>query len=53
MRRDTLSDASHGSTHTEVKVADGDSIKRGDVVATVQILCKENGVVQLPDSEQG
>ena len=50
VRRDTLSDASHGSTHTEVKVADGDSIKRGDVVATVQILCKENGVVQLPDS---
>ena len=53
VRRDTLSDASHGSTHTEVKVADGDSIKRGDVVATVQILCKEDGVVQLPDSVEG
>merc|ERR1711939_35812 len=49
VRRDTLSDASHGSTHTEVKVADGDSIKRGDVVATVQILCKDDGVAQLPD----
>ena len=53
VRRDTLSDASHGSTHTQVKVADGDSIKRGDVVATVQILCKEDGVVQLPDSVEG
>jgi DNA-directed RNA polymerase subunit beta' len=53
VRRDTLSDASHGSTHTEVKVADGDVIKRGDVVSTVQILCKEDGVVQLPDSVEG
>jgi DNA-directed RNA polymerase subunit beta' len=55
VRRDTLSDASHGSTHTEVKVADGDNIKRGDVVATVQILCKADGdgVVQLPESVEG
>ncbi|MFN9621064.1 MAG: DNA-directed RNA polymerase subunit beta' [Synechococcaceae cyanobacterium] len=53
VRRDTLSDASHGSTHTELAVQDGDSVKRGDVVATTQILCKEDGVVQLPESLTG
>ncbi|MFM7266725.1 MAG: DNA-directed RNA polymerase subunit beta'', partial [Cyanobium sp.] len=53
VRRDTLSDASHGSTHTELAVQDGDSVKRGDVVATTQILCKEDGVVQLPESSTG
>ena len=53
VRRDTLSDASHGSTHTELAVEDGDSVKRGDVVATTQILCKEDGVVQLPESTNG
>ncbi|MEB3242012.1 MAG: DNA-directed RNA polymerase subunit beta' [Cyanobacteriota bacterium] len=50
VRRDTLSDASHGSTHTELQINDGDLVKRGDVVATTQILCKEDGVVQLPDA---
>ncbi|KEF43011.1 MAG: DNA-directed RNA polymerase subunit beta' [Cyanobium sp. CACIAM 14] len=53
VRRDTLSDASHGSTHTELQVEDGDTVKRGDVVATTQILCKEDGVVQLPDPAPG
>ena len=53
VRRDTLSDASHGSTHTDLQVADGDTVKRGDVVATTQILCKDNGVVQLPDPVDG
>ena len=53
VRRDTLSDASHGSTHTELQVSDGDAVKRGDVVATTQILCKEDGVVQLPDPASG
>jgi DNA-directed RNA polymerase subunit beta' len=53
VRRDTLSDASHGSTHTELAVQDGDAVKRGDVVATTQILCKDDGVVQLPDSISG
>ena len=53
VRRDTLSDASHGSTHTELQVEDGDSVKRGDVVATTQILCKEDGVVQLPEPAAG
>ncbi|MEB3307617.1 MAG: DNA-directed RNA polymerase subunit beta'', partial [Cyanobacteriota bacterium] len=43
VRRDTLSDASHGSTHTELQVEDGITVKRGDVVATTQILCKEDG----------
>jgi DNA-directed RNA polymerase subunit beta' len=50
VRRDTLSDASHGSTHTELQVEDGDAVKRGDVVATTQILCKEDGIVQLPEA---
>ena len=53
VRRDTLSDASHGSTHTELQVEDGDTVKRGDVVATTQILCKENGNVQLPEAVPG
>ena len=53
VRRDTLSDASHGSTHTELQVEDGTSVKSGDVVATTQILCKEDGVVQLPDMVEG
>jgi DNA-directed RNA polymerase subunit beta' len=53
VRRDTLSDASHGSTHTELSVNDGDAVKAGDVVATTQILCKEDGVVQLPDQVEG
>ncbi|MFM7087695.1 MAG: DNA-directed RNA polymerase subunit beta'', partial [Cyanobium sp.] len=53
VRRDTLSDASHGSTHTELQVEDGTAVKRGDVVATTQILCKEDGVVQLPEPAPG
>ena len=53
VRRDTLSDASHGSTHTDLQVEDGIAVKRGDVVATTQILCKEDGVVQLPDLVDG
>ncbi len=53
VRRDTLSDASHGSTHTELQVEDGIAVKSGDVVATTQILCKEDGVVQLPDLVEG
>jgi DNA-directed RNA polymerase subunit beta' len=53
VRRDTLSDASHGSTHTELQVEDGDAVKSGDVVATTQILCKHDGVVQLPDQQDG
>ncbi len=53
VRRDTLSDASHGSTHTELQVEDSTSVKRGDVVATTQILCKDDGVVQLPESIPG
>ena len=53
VRRDTLSDASHGSTHTDLQVEDGATVKRGDVVATTQILCKEDGVLQLPDLVDG
>jgi DNA-directed RNA polymerase subunit beta' len=53
VRRDTLSDASHGSTHTELQVEDNTAVKRGDVVATTQILCKDDGVVQLPEAIPG
>ncbi|MFM1811604.1 MAG: DNA-directed polymerase subunit beta [Cyanobacteriota bacterium] len=53
VRRDTLSDASHGSTHTELQIEDGTTVKSGDVIATTQILCKEDGVVQLPDVIEG
>lgn len=53
VRRDTLSDASHGSTHTELQVEDNTVVKRGDVVATTQILCKDDGVVQLPEAIPG
>ncbi|MGC5197190.1 DNA-directed RNA polymerase subunit beta' [Aphanothece microscopica] len=53
VRRDTLSDASHGSTHTDLQVEDGDTVKKGDVIATTQILCKEDGVVQLPEQTDG
>lgn len=51
VRRDTLSDATHGSTHTELKVKDGQRVKPDQVIATTQILCKEDGVVQIPRSE--
>ncbi|MDB4659754.1 DNA-directed RNA polymerase subunit beta'', partial [Synechococcus sp. AH-551-C10] len=52
VRRDTMSDSSHGSTHTELQVEDGISVKAGDVVATTQILCKQEGVVQLPEATE-
>ncbi len=48
VRRDTISDSSHGSTHTELQVEDGQAVKAGDVVATTQILCKQEGIAQLP-----
>ena len=51
VRRDTMSDSSHGSTHTELQVDDGDVVKAGDVVATTQILGKQEGIVQLPDAQ--
>ena len=49
VRRDTLSDSSHGSTHTELQVKNNQLVKAGDVIATTQILCKETGLVQLPN----
>ena len=49
VRRDTISDSSHGSTHTELQVKDNQIVKAGDVIATTQILCKEKGIVQLPN----
>ena len=51
VRRDTLSDATHGSTHTELKIENGKRVKPGQVIATTQILCKEDGVVQIPPLE--
>ena len=49
VRRDTISDSSHGSTHTELQVNNNQVVKAGDVIATTQILCKEKGLVQLPN----
>jgi len=48
VRRDTISDSSHGSTHTELQIKDHQIVNAGDVIATTQILCKQKGVVQLP-----
>ncbi len=53
VRRDTMSDSSHGSTHTELQIDDGQTVQASDVVATTQILCKQEGVVQLPQSLDG
>jgi len=50
VRRDTISDSSHGSTHTELQVKNSQMVNSGDVIATTQILCKEEGKVQLPDA---
>ncbi|MBO6959971.1 MAG: DNA-directed RNA polymerase subunit beta' [Prochlorococcus marinus CUG1438] len=50
VRRDTISDSSHGSTHTELQVKNNQIVKAGDVIATTQILCKEPGIVQLPNA---
>ncbi|WP_320666930.1 DNA-directed RNA polymerase subunit beta' [Prochlorococcus sp. MIT 1307] len=53
VRRDTMSDSSHGSTHTELQIEDRQEVKAGDVVATTQILCKQEGIAQLPDVREG
>ena len=53
VRRDTISDSSHGSTHTELQIEDGQSVKASDVVATTQILCKQEGIAQLPVVQEG
>ncbi len=50
VRRDTTSDSSHGSTHTELQVKNAQLVAAGDVVSTTQILCKHEGVMQLPSS---
>ncbi len=53
VRRDTMSDSSHGSTHTELQIEDKQSVAEGDVVATTQILCKQEGIVQFPEVIEG
>ena len=53
VRRDTMSDSSHGSTHTELQIKDTQEVGAGDVVATTQILCKQEGIAQLPNSQNG
>ncbi len=50
VRRDTTSDSSHGSTHTELQIKNSQMVAAGDVISTTQILCKHEGVVQLPSS---
>ncbi len=53
VRRDTTSDSSHGSTHTELQIEDKQEVQAGDVIATTQILCKQVGIAQLPDIQEG
>ena len=53
VRRDTISDSSHGSTHTELQIEDKQAVQAGDVVATTQILCKQEGVAQVPTVQEG
>ncbi len=53
VRRDTTSDSSHGSTHTELQIENSQIVASGDVVATTQILCKQEGIVQLPEIIDG
>ena len=53
VRRDTTSDSSHGSTHTELQIENAQIVSAGDVIATTQILCKQEGIVQLPDAIEG
>ncbi len=53
VRRDTTSDSSHGSTHTELQIENAQIVLAGDVIATTQILCKQEGIVQLPDALDG
>ena len=53
VRRDTTSDSSHGSTHTELQIENAQVVVAGDVIATTQILCKQEGVVQLPEAVDG
>ena len=50
VRRDTISDSSHGSTHTELQVENAQNVIAGDTIATTQILCKEDGLLQLPSA---
>ncbi len=53
VRRDTTSDSSHGSTHTELQIKNSQMVAAGDVISTTQILCKHEGVIQLPSSIDG
>ncbi len=53
VRRDTISDSSHGSTHTELQIKNAQIVSAGDIVATTQILCKQEGIVQLPNALDG
>ncbi|WP_338430983.1 DNA-directed RNA polymerase subunit beta' [Synechococcus elongatus] len=46
IRRDVASDTTHGSTHTELRVKDGQKVKPGAVIACTQIQCKESGIVR-------
>ncbi len=53
VRRDTTSDSSHGSTHTELQIKNAQIVSAGDVIATTQILCKQEGIVQVPEALDG
>ena len=46
VRRDIAADTTQGPTNTRILVKDGDQIDPGSVVARIETLCKETGVVQ-------
>ncbi len=46
VRRDIAADTTQGPTNTRILVQDGDQIDPGSVVARIETLCKETGVVQ-------
>ena len=46
VRRDISADTTQGPTNTRILVKDGDQIDPGSVVARIETLCKETGVVQ-------
>ncbi len=46
VRRDIAADTTQGPTNTRVLVKDGDQIDPGSVVARIETLCKETGIVQ-------
>ena len=51
VRRDTVSDSSHGSTHTELQVKNGQIIKAGDVILLSNSLRAEKFNLNIDEDE--